>query len=139
MDLVRLIYVSRRTDKFKQGDVKLILDSARRNNAASGISGALYIHPNYFIQWLEGEKFQIESTYNRILVDPRHRDNKIIDYTPVKKREFFSWSMGFLGEIPETSPIIRQIFENSTFEPYNMSGEDGVEFLLALRDLAPMT
>ncbi|MGL6040641.1 MAG: BLUF domain-containing protein, partial [Deefgea sp.] len=50
MFLVRLIYVSQVTEQFRPEEIEKILNTARRNNAAVNVTGALFFSRKYFLQ-----------------------------------------------------------------------------------------
>ena len=101
--LFRLIYYSKNTvvdpDNPKQrDDLKDILESAKHNNMANGVTGALLFNQNYFAQVLEGDRKAVTQTFCRILKDPRHSDHVILDARAIDQRRFADWSMCFVGQ-----------------------------------------
>lgn len=74
-------------------DVEAILRVSRRNNAAGGITGLLLYDGRRFLQALEGEAAAVESAFDRIRADPRHRAVVILSRREVVVREFGEWAM----------------------------------------------
>ncbi len=78
-------------------DLDPILAISRRNNAAAGVTGLLCHVDGSFLQFLEGEDGAVRATFDRIAVDPRHRDIvKVYDAT-IQTRAFGDWSMGVVN------------------------------------------
>ena len=91
--LLQLIYVS----SLSPGDeeqLPAILESAQRHNEKNGLTGMLLYAGGNFMQVLEGEPEHVQSTYDRIAQDPRHRSVELISRMGVAHREFPDWSMG---------------------------------------------
>jgi blue light- and temperature-responsive anti-repressor len=104
--LYRLAYFSRNAmpgdiEEMKR-EVQHVLVSARRNNEAANITGALLFNESCFAQVLEGPLAAIESTFERIQRDPRHSDVTVLELAPVELREFPNWSMAFAGLLEES-------------------------------------
>lgn len=100
-DLFRLVYVSRNTlgvEAMAEAELAHILAASRRNNAASGVTGALLSGPNCFAQVLEGPLPAIEATFERIQRDLRHGQVTVLAATPVPLRDFPDWSMAHVAE-----------------------------------------
>jgi hypothetical protein len=76
-------------------EIKNILDSSKRNNGKSGISGIFLLVQNRFIQLLEGDEREVNACMERIKIDPRHSDVKVILSRNVENRTFPEWSMYF--------------------------------------------
>ncbi|MFM7085224.1 MAG: BLUF domain-containing protein [Hyphomicrobium sp.] len=92
MALIRLVYGSR---PFGFDDLALqgILGAAQRNNERDKITGALICREDLYIQFLEGERSHVETTYDRIRKDDRHTDVNLILYENADTRLFPSWFM----------------------------------------------
>jgi hypothetical protein len=98
MDLVQLVYYSRNMlkddDKGQLQLLREILATARRKNVEGDVTGYLIFDKAWFIQILEGDRAQVQATYQRIARDPRHTGVTLLDMKAVKARTFRSWSMG---------------------------------------------
>ena len=126
-DLHRLIYYSRNripgdTPQIAQEIAKL-LASSRRNNAASGITGALIFNSGIFAQVLEGKRGDIEATFERIQRDPRHGEVEVLAFAPEHKRGFSSWAMAFVGQSREGEAVFGHLGNLTGFEQKHMEGE----------------
>jgi hypothetical protein len=108
----RIIYLSSGIKIFSDEEINDLLKVSRNNNEKNGITGLLLYSDGNFMQILEGEKEAVESTYNKILNDTRHRNIILISKEPIKKRNFKEWKMGFsivdndfLEKHPEINPF----------------------------------
>jgi hypothetical protein len=117
--LIRLIYASR-SKPLGSMDVKDILASSQRNNAALGVTGALCLSNGIFLQCLEGDHIAVNSLYHRILLDARHHDPAILDFEEITHRQFASWSMGLVSRVPENQALFLKYSTGPEFDPYVM-------------------
>lgn len=85
-------------DPHLRTDLKSILETAKRNNMASGVTGALLFNQEYFAQVLEGDRKAVSETFCRIIKDPRHSEHVILDARAISQRRFADWSMCFVGQ-----------------------------------------
>ncbi len=90
----QLLYVSTSARDISQRMLDQILSVSRVNNAAVGITGMLLYLDGAFLQVLEGPDDAVARTYDRIRMDPRHREPQtLLDQEGA--RAFGQWSMGF--------------------------------------------
>jgi hypothetical protein len=90
--LTQLIYAS---EPFGFDDAMLdgILLQARRNNARNGLTGALIVRADLYLQLLEGPDAEIEATFARISRDNRHLGVHLLLRETVTERMFPAWTM----------------------------------------------
>ena len=100
-DLYRLIYYSANTivglEEEVTESVAQILRTSQRNNAAVGVSGALMFTDGLFAQILEGPRGAVETVFDRIQLDDRHGEVRLLAFEPVARRSFAHWSMAYTG------------------------------------------
>ncbi len=101
MALFRLAYVSTsllsEDPVLKERQIDAILFISRRNNESVQVTGALLATEHHFAQVLEGERADVEETYERIRRDRRHKDVVPIIREPIEARQFPEWSMAHIG------------------------------------------
>lgn len=141
MYLFRLIYYSTMVavdpdDPHLRADLKGILESAKRNNMANGVTGALLFNQKYFAQVLEGDRKSVTETFCRIAQDPRHTDPIILDGRAISERRFADWSMCFVGQ-PVSEEIYRRYCISDEFLPMKMCAESMLSFMEALIEVTP--
>ncbi len=141
MYLFRLIYYSKNVaahseDPKLRADLKNILESAKRNNMASGVTGALLFNQTYFAQVLEGDRKAVTETFCRIVKDPRHSDHVILDACAIEQRRFADWSMCFVGQ-PVSEEVQRRYCTSNEFLPMKMTADSLLGFVEELIDVTP--
>ncbi len=137
MALFRLIYVSQGIAGIEYPDLIDILAKSERNNKAVGITGMLSFGDSMFLQVLEGSRRVISQTYNRILLDKRHVNAELIDFSEIEHRAFGAWSMKVvqLGNQAAVRSIILKYSSSEKFAPISMSGKQSLNFLLELTEI----
>ena len=73
--------------------VQQIVESSRKANEAAGLTGVLLLSSGGFIQALEGPVDVIETKFERICCDLRHRRVRLLQLAAVEERLFDGWSM----------------------------------------------
>ena len=95
--LYTLAYLSRSQldsrDSFAQLELLNILLDSRLRNGRSGVTGCLLLNHGCFSQVLEGSREVVESTFERIECDPRHRSVSVLYFKPLERRLFTDWAM----------------------------------------------
>jgi hypothetical protein len=66
---------------------------ARRNNPRDGLTGALIVRGDLYLQLLEGPEAAVMATYARIARDHRHLAVKLLVQETVAERLFPNWTM----------------------------------------------
>lgn len=94
MALRRIIYSSKATKHFGERELLDILHDARAFNSIDNITGVLMHKNGTFVQVIEGEPDVVEDLFNRIKLDKRHSNIKIITDTSAASRIFPNWAMG---------------------------------------------
>jgi len=119
--LIQLTYASRATRILGPADVKDILATSQRNNAAAGVTGALCLANGIFLQQLEGDRNVVNQVYTRILGDSRHKDTAILDFSEIAARRFGNWNMGLISTVAENRQVFLKYSGSNSFDPYSMS------------------
>jgi hypothetical protein len=137
MALYRLIYVSQAVAGLEYPDFIQILQKSEFNNKQVGITGMLVFGDSMFLQVLEGSRGTISQTYNRILLDKRHVNAELIDFSEIEHRNFTVWSMKLieLNNQPEARDIILKYSNSQTFSPISMTGKQSLNFLREITEL----
>ncbi|WP_010219691.1 BLUF domain-containing protein [Sphingomonas sp. PAMC 26621] len=101
MSFYTLVYESTATPSVAatmSAEIESMLATARRRNPAVGIGGALLVTEGRFVQALEGKQSDVQATFDRISLDPRHSDIEILCAQSSTRRRFTEWSMAFVGD-----------------------------------------
>lgn len=103
----RLVYRSRST--ISEDDVidELgdIFATARKRNKREGVTGALMLLGDRFVQTLEGEQSTVRALYDDIAKDTRHGDVELLSTEESAPRLFSRWAMARVAE--DGQPDIR--------------------------------
>jgi hypothetical protein len=91
-NLHKLVYCSRNciqgSDSAATEELQVILASARKNNLALGITGALLYNNGNFAQFLEGPLASVERIFEVIQCDPRHTEATVVYNGPTPSATF---------------------------------------------------
>ncbi len=126
--LIQLVYISRSTfvpaalSGGIEPNVARILLKSRANNEKNGLVGVLYFGDNNFFQCLEGEQSAVETLYAKLLLDPRHKDLKIIVKKSINTLSFKSWSMKYVPLETKMTALL-QSKGYKKFDPYKFDDE----------------
>jgi len=104
--MIRLLYISTARERHSPAALESILRVSRRNNAAADVTGLLIAGGNRFLQVLEGPEASVQTTYERICLDARHRAPVILKREPIEERAFGGWAMGFQPGGSRTTPAV---------------------------------
>jgi hypothetical protein len=97
-------------------EIAAILRSARRRNAALGVTGCLAYNSRWFAQVVEGPPEAVQSLVSVISRDKRHVEFHIMLDRPIRARSFPDWSMINI-DMAQTGPFG---MEPEPFEPKRM-------------------
>ncbi|MDB5891869.1 MAG: blue light sensor protein [Polaromonas sp.] len=90
-------------------------------NSRLGITGALCLDNGIFLQQLEGDKAVVNALYHRSLLDRRHRETAVLDFSEIMSRRFVSWSMASLPLSRKNRQVFLKYSSSPEFDPYNMT------------------
>ncbi|MBC7375462.1 MAG: BLUF domain-containing protein [Frankiales bacterium] len=109
----RLVYRSRSLipGAGRRAELGELFTQARSHNKSHGISGALLVLDDVFVQTLEGDEPVVAALLGRIRKDPRHDRLEVLDTGIVNGRVFARWSMAKVatdGHSPDINLIAHQ-------------------------------
>lgn len=99
--LHHIIYLSRATVAFNEQQLQQLLLQANRRNQALGVTGILLYGQEQFLQVLEGEQALVQTLYEHIQQDPRHRDVTTFADKQIGQRAFEGWAMAYHPQDPQ--------------------------------------
>jgi hypothetical protein len=91
----QLTYISTQTPGFGSEEIGNILKFSRESNRRCDITGFLLYDGKRFLQTLEGEQGAVETLYNRIEADDRHRAAVLLSAKSIDERCFANWAMAY--------------------------------------------
>ena len=136
-DLYHLAYVSdvmlATSDKepaqaHLDGQLREILDTAKRNNRETDVTGALLFSGSHFAQVLEGSESAINDRFRAISQDTRHHNVTPLLYEPAGERQFKGWSMALC--MPEDLESLPALIKSKP-SPGSVEGSDLGKGLIA--------
>jgi hypothetical protein len=130
--MFQIVYTSKARIAFLPHDLEHLLRVARERNAARGVTGMLVFCEQQFLQVLEGEAREVVATFNKIELDPRHRNLDVLHrgYSKAGKR-FREWSMGFHHVASAQDVPAGFVHINNRINLAQFDGDTALEFLLA--------
>jgi hypothetical protein len=93
--LCYLIYASSATIRLSQDDLLELLKGVRPKNEARGLTGMLLYRNGTYLQFLEGRRIDIDKLLDRLRLDRRHKDIRILREGAIRDRLFPDWSMAY--------------------------------------------
>ncbi|MGY1608958.1 MULTISPECIES: BLUF domain-containing protein [unclassified Geodermatophilus] len=99
-DVFRLVYRSRNLIPAEERKEELgrLFSQARRDDKGRGVTGALLVHADWFVQVLEGEEATVRSLYATIARDRRHEFVTLLHGQRVPNRRFARWAMARVSD-----------------------------------------
>tara|TARA_R110002050_G_scaffold233190_1_gene369007 strand:- start:175 stop:783 length:609 start_codon:yes stop_codon:yes gene_type:complete len=129
-DLCQLVYISRITSTGLSSPSTLndISETAVERNQIDNVTGILCYGNGYFLQCVEGSEQALTNLKNRLLVDDRHKELKILDFSGITKRRFASWSLRSitLERWMTKEPELKKLMP---FKPYEWDSNEWQKFL----------
>jgi len=89
-----ICYISNFARDLRKNTIIELIDSIKKNNSNNNITGLLILKNRYFFQILEGDSEQIDSLFNKIKVDPRHKTIITLLDTTIEGRIFNDYNGG---------------------------------------------
>ncbi|MBI3228975.1 MAG: BLUF domain-containing protein [Burkholderiales bacterium] len=134
--LVRLLYASRVVGSMAQPLIDDVLSKARKNNPVLGVTGVLCFGGDIFLQVLEGGRDEVNALYNKILLDPRHKDVVLLEYGEIAERHFNNWTMGQVNLQKVNPSVMLKYSALPELNPYAVSGRASMALLEELIAIA---
>lgn len=127
-NLIQLIYISRSTfvpaepTNGIEPNVARILLKSRTNNKKNGLVGVLYFGDGCFFQCLEGTAEAVDTLYEKLLNDTRHKDLKVLSRKSIDSLSFSNWSMKHVPLEDEMTKMLKTQ-GLKIFDPYHFNAE----------------
>lgn len=126
-------YVSEQSHSLSEQDIEQLLHKSRTANTTKGITGILIYFEGVFTQFLEGPELAIDSLYEKIRIDKRHKQLRELFSGTSENRFYGDWSMAYkpINQVKAQELTGYRTFDKSKFfEPVNQNQEHlGVKLL----------
>jgi hypothetical protein len=116
----QLIYASRLADGLPDSSVDGIAARAQTRNGKNDITGFLAYRDRWFLQLLEGDATRVMTLFDKIRGDTRHTDVTMLGFTPIAKRSFGRWRMGFVS-LGRDLATLSTYLRDGVFEPKKLA------------------
>lgn len=118
----QLVYISKATEPFTSDSLKTLTEVASSNNKKQNITGCMLYASGYFLQLLEGNSHNIDTLYQKIEKDSRHKGTRILIENELEgdRRLYDRWFMTSFNvdtqvDFPaELKKNIQEIIEDTT-------------------------
>ena len=127
--LVRCLYASRPSASCDDRALDRILQQARKNNPALGLTGLLCVSHNLFLQVLEGGRDEVCDIYNAIVRDDRHEQVRLLIFEEIAERRFGAWTMGQINIDRLNPTLLLKYFKRAELNPFECSGQSTLALL----------
>ena len=109
------------------------MTNSRSNNRKNGLVGVLYFGDGAFFQCLEGEEEAINTLFDKLEKDTRHKDLKLLSRKYISSISFPDWAMKYALFDEKISKYLK---ENGyqKFDPYSFTPEMTQKILSFLID-----
>ena len=125
--LYHLVYVSRNEIEGSienvYQEIDNILTTARENNAAKDITGALLFNDGCFAQVLEGPREEVEDLFEDIQGDSRHSNAMVLSCKPIEERSFREWTMAYRGTDSDARRRFTELMNSQDISSTDISGD----------------
>jgi hypothetical protein len=108
-DLTHVLFTSELAADETSACVSDIVHTARRNNAASGITGILIFDGNHFCELVEGGLHELTALTRRIRHDVRHSNFRVLAEGPSRRRRFSDWNIAYWMD---DTRLLDRVFEH---------------------------
>jgi hypothetical protein len=137
---VWLIYRSRNVipEPERRAELGRLFSAARYHNKEQGITGALLLLGDRFVQTLEGDEEQVQALLARIRADARHEALEVLETGLVDGRVFGRWSMAKVADEQDQPdlPLIARVKGITPAAPRGDSTPDQEAVLQVMREAA---
>ena len=125
------MYVSRYPLSLGPLEISAIVEKSLISNERNGVTGILLSKAGYFLQLIEGERFDVSYTFKKIRDDRRHSRVQLLSDGSAKHRFFERWAMDYRdvdSANPEVGLLVRNILE-ATDQGKDISAPDLLSLL----------
>lgn len=120
--LVRLMYASRPAPVLDAAELATILRESRANNPQYGITGVLCVGDGVFVQVLEGSRSAVNTLYQHIAADTRHKQLELLSYEEITERRYAAWAMGQMDIARLNPALLLKYSPTAHLDPFAVSG-----------------
>lgn len=94
------------------GDLGSILACCMKASTDRQMTGGLIWDCGWFMEVIEGHREALDGFWQRIIDDPRHADPQRLEFVPLLKRSYETWSVATPRRGPANHSLIRNLRSN---------------------------
>lgn len=128
--LVNLTYIGKNSKENSGIFLARTFEKAKRNNENSNITSALVINDDYFIQNLEGSRYDINEFLARVINERPHLALQVIDVGELDSRRWKGFLIKYLTlNAQNDENMLKSLSVGVDFNPYLMSQTQIAHFI----------
>ena len=124
--LHQIIYISTASPQLTESELMKLLAGSQKRNQAREITGLLLHSDGNIIQVIEGPKNEVDTLYQKIAADSRHKGVTLISTRPIEQRDFPEYKMGFKrterGTFEQKIPGFTDVVERRNLSEKDLEG-----------------
>lgn len=90
-----LVYRSEASPELNSLQLQRLMERAQEFNRSVGITGCLLFHAGTFLQYLEGNQWEVIRLFDKINADDRHHDIELLAHCRIQRRDFRRWEHAY--------------------------------------------
>ena len=125
-----LTYIGRNSDSNSGIGLARLLEQWRRNNEKSGVTSALVVNDNYFIQNIEGPRPLINEILVKLISEYSYLVPHLSDIEEIEERRWDGFLLKYLTSSAEDEEYtLESVSSGADFNPYLMKSTQITSFL----------
>ena len=128
--ILSLTYIGRNSDSNHGIGLARLLEQWRRNNEKSGVTSALVVNDNYFIQNIEGPRPLINEILVKLISEYSYLVPHLSDIEEIEERRWDGFLIKYLTSSAEDEAYaLKSVSAGADFNPYLMKSTQITSFL----------
>ncbi|MBH0065924.1 MULTISPECIES: BLUF domain-containing protein [Psychrobacter] len=131
--ILSLTYIGKNSDSNNGIELARLLEQWRRNNEKSGVTSALVVNDNYFIQNIEGPRPLINEILVKLINEYSHLGPHLSMVEEVEVRRWDGFLLKYLtSSVEDEEYTLKSFSAGADFNPYLMKSAQITSFLKAI-------
>lgn len=138
--MICMIYISSAALGLSDKQIVNLVKVSQKSNEQLGITGILLYSGGNFMQLIEGKESAVETLYEKIRQDHRHRDVTLLFREKITQKNFDNWLIGYrnIDNLRKIDPDLLTPFldEDLNFASYIKNPHRSLQFLEVFKKIA---
>ncbi|MBF0659610.1 BLUF domain-containing protein [Psychrobacter sp. NG25] len=131
--ILSLTYIGKNSDSNNGIELARLLEQWRRNNEKSGVTSALVVNDNYFIQNIEGPRPLINEILAKLINEYSYLVPHLSEIEEIEKRRWEGFLLKYLtSSVEDEEYTLKSFSAGADFNPYLMKSTQITSFLKAI-------